>query len=572
MTLRNITAISQKLRVLLVEDDQAILDITTNLLKVFFPNLDTASNGQEGLEKYKDKNYDLIVTDIKMPKLNGIDMLKEIKKINPNIHTIILSALTEKEIILETAKLGVDGYLFKPLVFEQFLNVLENIISKDNVNKKISSYNETLLTEEAQNINNFTIDPLTGLATLPVLMNKLEAIDTFHSPVVLLINIDKFSVYNQLYGLASGNEILIKFSNILEEFNKDKTYTLFRINADEFVFLDQVEYLEIDKYEKDLEQLFELVGNSELYINGVDENIDLEITAGISFSSSQALKKANMALFEARKRGRNFIGFTYDIDYTNTLQSNLFWRREIKSALLQNRVVSFYQPIVNRKLQTVQYESFIRIKQIKDNGEVEFLAPDEFLDLAILTKQYLQLTKLMIETTLVTMAEKNVSIAINLTSQDVKNEDIHKILKENIKKYHLENRTEFDISNNVIFEIIEHEGVDCFNTFVEFIREFKKMGVKIALDDFGIGYSNFSHINALDPDFIKIDGSLITTILDNERSLELVKAIVKFSKELNIKTIAEHVQSKEIFDLLYDLGIDKFQGYYFGRPQEHIDI
>ena len=572
MTLREITKISQTLDVLLVEDEQDILDITTNLLKVFFPNIDTATNGQEGLEKFKQNDYDLVVTDIKMPKLNGIDMLVQMKEINPDIYTIILSAVTEKDIILETARLGIDGYLFKPLVFEQFLNILEVIISKESINQKISTYKETLNTEPVPtDINNFAIDPLTELETLPVLMNELNGVDTFHSPVVLLVNIDKFSIYNQLYGLTAGNEILIKFSNILKEFSKGKSYKLYRINADEFVFLDQVEYLEIDKYENDLNELFSVVENTKLFIEGVDESIDLEITAGISFSSSQALKKANMALYEARKRGRNFIGFTYDIDYTNTLQSNLFWRKEIKSALVQNRVVPFYQPIVNRDLEVVQYESFIRIKQLKETGEVEFLAPDEFLDLAILTKQYLQLTRFMIETTLQKMVERNVPIAINLTYQDIKNGDIHMVLKDTIQKYHLEDKTEFDISNNVIFEIIEHEGVDCYNTFLDFINDFKKMGVKIALDDFGSGFSNFSHINALSPDFLKIDGTLITNILEDEKALELVKAIVKFSKELNIKTIAEHVQSKEIFDLLYDLGIDKFQGFYFGRPQEHIE-
>jgi len=571
MTLREITKISQKLNVLLVEDEQDILDITTNLLKVFFPNIDTAINGQEGLEKFNQKKYDLVITDIKMPKLNGIEMLSRMKTINSNFFTIILSAVTEKDIILKTAKIGIDGYLFKPLVFEQFLNILETIINKESINQKISTYKKVLDSEPIADINEFAIDPLTGLETLPVLMNQLNGLDTFHSPVVLLVNIDAFSVYNQLYGLNSGNEILVKFSQVLRQFNENKSYQLFRINADEFVFLDKVEYLEIEKYENDLNELFKLIEDTNLFIEGVDESIDLEVTAGISFSSSQALKKANMALYEARKRGRNFIGFTYDIDYTNTLQSNLFWRKEIKSALVQNRVVPFYQPIVNRDLQVVQYESFIRIKQIQENDSVEFLAPDEFLDLAILTKQYLQLTRFMIETTLQKMAEKNVSIAINLTYQDIKNGDIYRILKDTIKKYHLEDKTEFDISNNVIFEIIEHEGVDCYNTFLEFVKEFKQMGVKIALDDFGSGFSNFSHINTLAPDFLKIDGNLITTVLENEKSLELVKAIVKFSRELNIKTIAEHVQSKEIFDILFELGVDKFQGYYFGRPQEEIE-
>ncbi len=571
MTLREITEISQRLNVLLVEDEEQILEITANLLRVFFPNLDTATNGQEGLEKFNQKDYQLVITDIRMPILDGIEMLKSMKKINSDLFVVILSAVTDKETILDVTKIGIDGYLFKPLKFEQFLTIMEEIINKENINTKISTYDQTLKEINLSNINTFAIDPLTKLATLPVLMNELDSVDTFHSPVVMLINIDKFSIYNQLYGLSAGNEILIKFTSMLTDFTKDKSYKVYRINADEFVFLDIVEYLEVEKYEKDLNELFEFIEQNSFYLNGVDEPVELEITIGISFSSSQALKKANMALYEARKRGRNFIGFTYDIDYTNTLQSNLFWRKEIKSALAQNRVVPFYQPIVNRNCEVVQYESFIRIKQINENDEVEFLAPDEFLDLAILTKQYIQLTRFMIESTLQKMVEKNVAIAINLTYQDIKNGDIYSSLKETIKKYHLEDKTEFDISNNVIFEIIEHEGVDCYNSFVEFINEFKKMGIKIALDDFGTGFSNFSHINTLAPDFIKIDGSLITSILENEKSLELVKAIVKFSRELGIKTIAEHVQSKEIFDTLYELGIDKFQGYYFGVPQKEIE-
>ncbi len=571
MTLREITEISQRLNVLLVEDEEQILEITANLLRVFFPNLDTATNGQEGLEKFNQKDYQLVITDIRMPILDGIEMLKSMKKINADLFVVILSAVTDKETILDVTKIGIDGYLFKPLKFEQFLTIMEEIINKENINTKISTYDQTLKEINLSNINTFAIDPLTKLATLPVLMNELDSVDTFHSPVVMLINIDKFSIYNQLYGLSAGNEILIKFTSMLTDFTKDKSYKVYRINADEFVFLDIVEYLEVEKYEKDLNELFKFIEQNSFYLNGVDEPVELEITVGISFSSSQALKKANMALYEARKRGRNFIGFTYDIDYTNTLQSNLFWRKEIKSALAQNRVVPFYQPIVNRNCEVVQYESFIRIKQINENDEVEFLAPDEFLDLAILTKQYIQLTRFMIESTLQKMVEKNVAIAINLTYQDIKNGDIYSSLKETIKKYHLEDKTEFDISNNVIFEIIEHEGVDCYNSFVEFINEFKKMGIKIALDDFGTGFSNFSHINTLAPDFIKIDGSLITSILENEKSLELVKAIVKFSRELGIKTIAEHVQSKEIFDTLYELGIDKFQGYYFGVPQKEIE-
>jgi len=574
MTLKDITKITQKFNVLFVEDNFSIMEVTSNVLRTFFPKIDLANDGLEGLEKFKQNNYDLVITDLEMPKLHGTQMIKAIKDINPDVYIIVLSAIDNHEYVINTVKLGIEGYIFKPLMFDKFLDVLETIVLKENVNDKLSSYNETLenmIKERTKFLEDkMNIDSLTKLGTLTSLASSLENMDNFLSPVVILINIDGFNMYNQLYGLNTGNEILLEFTKLLKKFNENKDYELFRINADEFVFLDKVEYLFIEKYEKDIKELFDTIEEYYIELDNVEEPIDLEITAGISFSSSQALKKANMALYEARKRGRHFIGFTYDLDYTNELETNYFWRQEIKNAITENRVIPFYQPIVNRDQEVVQYESFIRIKKEDKDKQIEYFSPEKFLDLSIMTKQYLMLTKFMIESTLKKMRDDNIAIAINLTYQDIKNSEIYGILKDNIKKYHLEDKTEFDISNNVIFEILEKEGVDCYKTFVDFIKEFKKMGVKIALDDFGTGFSNFSHISTLAPDYIKIDGDLIKSIHHDKKSYELVNAIVKFSKSLEIKTIAEHVQTKETFDLLYDMGVDKFQGYYFGKPKETI--
>jgi c-di-GMP phosphodiesterase len=574
MTLQEITNVTNNLNVLFVEDDATVQNVTQRILSTFFPNIDLASDGKEGLEKFKQNNYDLVITDLAMPKLQGIDMIKQIKKIKPEVYIIILSAMNQPEKVIESMRIGIEGYLFKPLMFDKFLESLENVVQKEIIKNKLLGYDNAIEKELQEKTialeKQMNCDDLTSFGTLQYLMSKLENIDNFQSPVVILINIDHFRTYNQLYGLKTGNEILLEFSNILKNYNQNKHYELFRINADEFVLLDTVEYLEIEKYENDLDELFKTIENSAIELENIEEKISIEITAGISFSSTQTLKKANMALYEARKRGRNFIGFSYDIDYTQELQENLFWRKEIRNAIADKRVIPFYQPIVNRDQKIVEYESLIRIKTTQEDGEIKYLAPEEFLDLSIMTKQYLTLTKMMIESTFQTIREENVSISINLTYQDIKHQDIYGILKDNIKKYNLEDKTEFDISNGVIFEILEHEGIDCYNTFVEFIQEFKDMGVKIALDDFGTGFSNFSHINTLSPDYIKIDGGLISKIPTDKKSYDLVKAIVKFSSELGIKTVAEHVHSKEVFDMTYDLGIDKFQGYYFGKPNSQI--
>ncbi|MEA3552908.1 MAG: EAL domain-containing protein, partial [Campylobacterota bacterium] len=94
----------------------------------------------------------------------------------------------------------------------------------------------------------------------------------------------------------------------------------------------------------------------------------------------------------------------------------------------------------------------------------------------------------------------------------------------------------------------------------------KDFGVKIAIDDFGAGYSNFERLVDYKPDILKIDGCLIRDIETNNYSHCVVRTIVSFATEQNIKTIAEYVENEEIFNILDDLGVDYSQGYYFGKP------
>ena len=97
------------------------------------------------------------------------------------------------------------------------------------------------------------------------------------------------------------------------------------------------------------------------------------------------------------------------------------------------------------------------------------------------------------------------------------------------------------------------------------ILDMKQKGIKIAIDDFGSGYSNFVEVLKLSPDYLKIDASLIRHI-DNPKYLDIVKIITDFAHRYNIVVVAEYVDSKEVFEKLLNLGIDEFQGYYFCKP------
>ncbi|WP_456404404.1 EAL domain-containing protein [Hydrogenimonas sp.] len=128
--IEKIIAYSHRLNLLYVEDDMAARDSTMAIFSEFFDHIDTATNGEEGLEIFKNGSVDLIITDINMPKLDGLEMIRKIRQINPDIPILILSAHNESEYFMSSIKLGVEGYLLKPIDLEQFLGVLNNIVEK----------------------------------------------------------------------------------------------------------------------------------------------------------------------------------------------------------------------------------------------------------------------------------------------------------------------------------------------------------------------------------------------------------------------------------------------------------
>ena len=124
--------------------------------------------------------------------------------------------------------------------------------------------------------------------------------------------------------------------------------------------------------------------------------------------------------------------------------------------------------------------------------------------------------------------------------------------------------------NRLILEILESETLSDYELVLNILKEFRAKGVRIAVDDFGSGYSNFEHILKLNPDFIKIDGSLTKNIIEDDRTYTLIKAICEFSQKLEIKVIAEFVSTQEIFLALKELGIDEYQGFYFSIPSTEL--
>ena len=116
----------------------------------------------------------------------------------------------------------------------------------------------------------------------------------------------------------------------------------------------------------------------------------------------------------------------------------------------------------------------------------------------------------------------------------------------------------------------ETESIKDFNAMNRFIRHIRKFGAKVAIDDFGSGYSNFVYLVEMKPDYIKIDGSIIKSICNNENSLHVARSIVDLASGLNIKTIAEFVSDKETLIAIKNIGVDYAQGFFIAEPTAEI--
>jgi EAL domain-containing protein (putative c-di-GMP-specific phosphodiesterase class I) len=152
-------------------------------------------------------------------------------------------------------------------------------------------------------------------------------------------------------------------------------------------------------------------------------------------------------------------------------------------------------------------------------------------------------------------------LSINLSTIDIEKEATRDKIYQLLEEYK-------DDKKRLIFELLEDENIKDFDNIISFIKTVKAQGVSIAIDDFGAGYSNFERLLKFEPDILKIDGSIIKNIVHDEYSRNVVETIVTFAKKQNIQTVAEFVETKEIFDYLKELGVDYSQGYYFGKPEE----
>nr|WP_321266618.1 EAL domain-containing protein [uncultured Sulfurimonas sp.] len=434
------------------------------------------------------------------------------------------------------------------------LNILPILDDKNEIVEYIAvRYNVTTMVKQQEKIDNIAnTDSLTGLGSRYKLVNDIEL---SQSPALTIINIDNFSQINDLYGHKIGDNIIKQYANRLSELKCSKECHMYHLQGDEYVIL----HMHTSK-----EEFFEMIVQIEKKLNEIkiiinNEELSLSFATGISFEAKDLiLQTADMALKIAKNENKSLVIYRDEISLNNEYENNLIWTKKIKEAIESNNIVPVFQPIVNNETKYFEkYESLVRIKE-----KTKLISPYFFLDISKKTKQYISITKIMIEKTFEMFKNNDKEFSINVTIEDILNDEIKAFIYSMLENY--------NIGSRVVFELVESESIEIYSNVHDFIKKIKSYGCKVAIDDFGTGYSNFEYLMKLKVDYIKIDGSMIKDIDTNEDAQIVVSVIVDFAKKMNIKTIAEFVENESIFNKVKELGIDYSQGYYFSKPKREL--
>lgn len=577
--LKDLFPFTKELSLLYIDENQELLTSVVTALKKVFLRVDDANNATLGIGYLKVHQYDIVVVDTTSSIMDAKNLVKNIR-LNSNFQEIILTTKdTSSEHLLSLYKYQTSYVLTKPFNTENFLdsiltlskklkharNFLQDDINKLNEDLKYerkrigrSMMKEKKLQGEIENYKNSVhinknIYELTRLPSRHALQDMLDG----REQSAMYLNIDHFDFINTTYGMGKANKLLKESAIQLSRFLPTNAQ-LFHITADEFVILlteptlDQPNLLgqQVQAFFKESPIDFDEYSHNIIFSIGIDNGKGKKL-----FINSKAASK------EARYYGGNQI-VTYDIgsSYMQEQRDSLHWIEILKKAFNEDKILTYYQPIIsNLQEETKHYEVLCRL--IDDNGRL--VDAYKFIKSAKQVGLITQITRLVIDKTFKVFKDNDYNFSINISMHDLHEDYLFTFLNYKCDRYNI-------APSRVHLEIVEDIIINKSEELDKQILGLKNMGYHVILDDFGTDKAAYNRMFDLKAEFIKIDGTFIKKLYENKEYQLIVKNIVDFSKKSGIKTIAEHVESQEIFDIVKELGVDYSQGFFIGEPSVNL--
>ncbi|AFY85175.1 EAL domain-containing response regulator [Oscillatoria acuminata] len=586
-------------KILVIEDEELVRNNIVEILDTVDFRVIGASNGGIGVQLAEEHLPDLILCDVMMPELDGYGVLAALRNnpVTATIPFIFLTAKGDKTDIRQGMNLGADDYLTKPFRRKELLGAIEaRLIKHDALYQGYTRESRRAVVPvpevQPERPESIYYDHLTNLPNQLLVREQFEPLRDRTHPEggciwILLIGLDRFKRINQSLGHDFGDRLLMEVAQKLSQCVRPGDI-LARLHTDQFVIVlasgahngdrptlsDSRDFSSNNTPKPSSEAIAQPILDR-LTQPFCLENREIFITASIGISTypqdgkavDALMKNAGVAMSYAKQLGGNQYR-----SYTPTLQSesldDLCLETSLRYAVERQELQLYYQPIVGLKNgRIVGAEALLRWH----HPQRGMISPVKFIPLAEQTGLIAPIGEWVLQTacnqTKSWQAEglPPVRVAVNLSFRQFNQLDLSERLVRILYESGLNpSYLELELTESILVQNVD--------STIAKLNELKAMGVKISLDDFGTGYSSLSYLQQFPFDLLKIDRCFVQGINTNPTNAALTKAIIQMAHSLNLKVIAEGVETREELAVLYENQCDNIQGYFFSRPVKAEDF
>jgi len=431
----------------------------------------------------------------------------------------------------------------------------------------IANYNNTLSqaqkAENLESVNTYLSkisveDELTGIHNMVYFRNEAEKLLNYvttdrENVIFLFFDIENFKSYNEKYGFHEGNELLIKVAHLIDDSFKGSLVS--RFSDDHFVVLTRSDGCK------------NIIGQLSGEIKKCQKEVHLELKCGAykpvgdEADVSLACDRARFACNSIKKHYDRTLRI-YDKSLEDKFQLKHYIVNNIDTAIENNYIKVYYQPVVSTKTGLIcGLEALARW----EDPRYGLLSPGSFIEILEEYRQIYKLDKYIVKEVCRDYREAAdnskpfAPVSINFSRLDFELCDIVEYLCETVKEYNVP-------KEYIDVEVTESALNDQQDFLPNALDNLRRSGFKIWLDDFGSGYSSLNVLKDYHFDVLKIDMKFLSGFKKNEKTRPILKNIVNLTKQLEMVSLSEGVESREQFEFLGDIGCDRAQGYLFSKP------
>lgn len=554
------------MRLLLVDDDEldrmAVIRVLQNPRLV--KDIVQANNAVRALKLYDEHTFDIVLLDYRLPDMECLDVLSKLTQhAEKHAAVVILTGMEDNEIIERNCIFaGAQDFLLKKELSERHLTkALLHAKARHELTSKLIDTHKRLK-YLAEN------DPMTGLSNRYYfeehLRGAIQRAQRLNFQLGLIyLDIDNFKLINDSQGHDSGDQLLQQIAQRLLTVVREGDVVC-RLGGDEFAIV--VHDLDTETSvgalaQRVLESIREPIplNNTEHFVTC---SIGIATYPRCATNAEDMQKRADLAMYQVKREGRNGFHF-YSEDLQDQILHRIMLEGELRSQRLQNQLVQHYQPVISAKtFQVCGAEMLMRWKHPVKG----LLPPIEFIDtveelgfLAAIDTQNRQLACLQLaEWRKQGHVDDQFVLAVNASEQLLQRESMFSDIQHDLAAAGLS-------GGCLSIEVTESVLVSDFEKTSAILNNLRSLGVKIALDDFGIGYSSMSYLKRLPASILKVDRSFVQNVPESEADSRILKALIVMAKSLDLDVVVEGIETVAQARLCRELGADMLQGYLFAK-------